>query len=339
METKSKANFLRYSRISLGAVIALVGSLLLASCGAATNTLAPVQVTALPATTTVAATTTSATTTVAATTAPASTTVAATTAPASTTVASTTAPASTTVAATTAPATTSAATTAASYATTSAATTTGSTSTTSNAAVATGTPPTVTPPSGGATLSGKVFDRNNNKPLPGAIVVAGYQTIKRATIADSNGNYSFKGIPATKQLIVLSFLAGYTYLFQTIDVTDGQNAKLDFGVIVQADPNLVPTLSNYKISTTTAKPGDEVTFSMTVKMSPNSKVPLSNEIMAMNPSLNTSVLLTDTGGGNYVGKLKLPDNVAAGTYDWHFFATDEACREPAQFPVINLSVQ
>ncbi len=311
------------------AILIVFSGLILAGCGDATNT--PAQPTTLAAAltttavaTTVAATTTVVTTAVATTSAATTTAVPATTTavPATTTsaVITTAIPATTTSAVTTVPATTVPA------------------NTTSAAAVPTGVPPVVTPPSGGATLSGRVFDRDKKVPLPGAIVVAGYETIKRATIADSQGNYSFKGIPATKNFVVVSFLAGYTYLFQTIDLNEGQNAKLDIGIIVQPDPQMIPTLSDMKISTDTAKPGDEVTFSMTVKMSAASKVPLSNEIMVMNPSLNKSVLMQDTGGGHYVGKFQLPTDTALGVYPWTFFATDEACREPDKFPVLNLTV-
>ncbi len=188
----------------------------------------------------------------------------------------------------------------------------------------------------GSTISGRVFDRSNGQSLPGAIISIGFENLHLATVTDAAGRYSISGVPATKNLDIITFLAGYTYLLQNRDVGEGQRINLDFGIIVQPDPNLIPKISDPKISVNSAEPGQEVTFSLNVKQ--GSEVPLSPEVMVMNPVIGRSVLLKPAGGETWTGTFKIPDNLPNGNYAWTFFATDEACREPNKFPVLNLAV-
>ncbi len=188
----------------------------------------------------------------------------------------------------------------------------------------------------GSTVSGRVYNRTTGQGLPNAIVTVGYDSFKLATMTDSTGHYSIGGVPAANHLDIISFLAGYTYLLQNKDVVDGQNLNLDFGVIVQPDPDLIPTVSQPKISNVSVEPGQQVTFSLHVKA--GSEVPLSPETMAMNPILGREVLLKPAGGDLWTGTFTVPANTPEGNYAWTFFTVDEACREPVSFPVVNLNV-
>ncbi len=187
-----------------------------------------------------------------------------------------------------------------------------------------------------STISGRVFDRSNGQALGGVVVTIGYQTLQRATVSDSAGRYRFSNVPATTDLDVISFLAGYTYLLKTQNVSNGQNINLDFGIIVQPDPGLVPKLTEPKISTNSVEPGQEVTFSM--KLKAGSEAPLSPETMAINPVLGKAVLLKPMPGDLWVGTFKVPEDTPEGNYPFTLFGVDEACREPVSFPVLNLSV-
>lgn len=188
----------------------------------------------------------------------------------------------------------------------------------------------------GSTISGRVYNRNTGQGLPNAVVVAGYDSFKLAAMTDSNGHYSISDVPTATHLDIISFLAGYTYLLQNRDVAAGQNLNLDFGVIVQPDPDLIPTVSGAKLSNNSVEPGQQVTFSLTAKR--GSEVPLSPETMAMNPVLGREVLLKPAGGNLYTGTFTVPPNTPEGNYTWTLFTVDEACREPASFPTLTLNV-
>lgn len=189
--------------------------------------------------------------------------------------------------------------------------------------------------SSGGTVTGRVIDRNNGRSLPNTVMVVGWDNIQLATLTDAQGRYTFNNVPPAQKQTVIAFLAGYTYLLQEHDIVAGRTVTADFGIIPEPDPQLIPTISDPKISVGTAEPGQEVTFSMIVKA--GSAVPLSPEVMVMNPVLGKAVLLTNVGD-LWTGKFKLPDNIAPGKYDWTFFAVDWVCREPSSFPVLSLNV-
>jgi hypothetical protein len=197
-----------------------------------------------------------------------------------------------------------------------------------------GTPVAAQPATG--TVAGRVFDRRTGASLGGANVTVGNDTHQRATVAHGAGRYAFTGIAPARNLDVIAFLPGYTYLLLNRDLVAGGSVTADFGIIPEPNPELVPTIHEPRISTVSAEPGQEVVFTMRVR--PGSEVPLSPEVIVMNPALGRLVLLTPAGGDLWGGTWQVPDDLADGVYPWTFFAVDEACREPVVFPTLDLQV-
>jgi hypothetical protein len=184
-------------------------------------------------------------------------------------------------------------------------------------------------------VNGRVYDDRTGRGLSGAIVTVGYETQQLATVTGADGRYAFAAVAPAAKVDVIAFVPGYAYLLQDVAVTSGRSTGVDFGLIPEPNPDLVPTISDPKISVNSVEPGAEVTFSMRVR--PGSEVPLSPEIMVMNPVIGRLVLLT-ADGDVYRGTWRLPADLAEGIYDWTFFAVDWACREPSSFPVLKLAV-
>jgi hypothetical protein len=188
----------------------------------------------------------------------------------------------------------------------------------------------------GGSISGRVIDGLSDRPLPGSIVTLGYETLQLATVTDGAGRYRFADLPAQARVDVIAFRAGYTYLLRDHALAAGQQLTVDFSIIPEPNPGLVPTISNPLISPDQAAPGQSVTFSMDVRQ--GSEVPLSPEVIVMNPVLGRMVLLRPSGGDRWAGSFTVPRDLAPGAYEWTFFAVDQACREPVQFPVRQLTI-
>ncbi len=75
------------------------------------------------------------------------------------------------------------------------------------------------------TLSGKITDAKTNNILPGAAIFI--YSLNKGTVAQSDGNYQIKNIPAGKYLVEVSFV-GYASNAQTIEIR--QNVHYDFAL-------------------------------------------------------------------------------------------------------------
>lgn len=193
-------------------------------------------------------------------------------------------------------------------------------------------------------VAGRVYQCATQRPqcqpgagLPGTVVTLDYKGLKRAALTDANGDYRFDDVPPMARIWVIVFRAGWTYLLRNDqDVLAGRTTRVDFGLTPEADPPLVPTLSDPRISVNSAEPGQEVTFSMTFRR--GSDVPLSDEILVASPQLGRMILLDPIGNDRYSATWRVPNDLPDGIYDWHFVGTDEACREPSSFPVLQLAI-
>jgi len=77
----------------------------------------------------------------------------------------------------------------------------------------------------GNSLSGKVYDSKSNHPLPQASVYI--PDLKLGVIADSSGDYHFKGLPIGNYLVQVQYV-GFKVVTKNIAITGKAAAKLDF---------------------------------------------------------------------------------------------------------------
>jgi outer membrane receptor protein involved in Fe transport len=81
------------------------------------------------------------------------------------------------------------------------------------------------PPDTGATITGKVYDRNTGEPLEGVYVLYGKSL---GTTTDENGSYTIK--TETGKLNITFQFVGYETITRDITVTDNQFVELDIGL-------------------------------------------------------------------------------------------------------------
>lgn len=197
-------------------------------------------------------------------------------------------------------------------------------------------PPAMAQPATGSVV-GRVFDLRNNQPLANAVITLGFGTINRAVLTDSAGRYRFDAAPPTPRTDVVAFLPGYAYLLHDEPIVAGRTTTSDFGLLPEANPNLVPTISNPAMSTQSVSLGAEVTFSMTLR--PGSDIDISPEVLVASPTLGIMVPLLPVGNNVYRGSWRVPDTAAPGNHEFLFLGVDWVCREPSSFPRQSLTIE
>ncbi|PTQ99452.1 iron complex outermembrane receptor protein [Mucilaginibacter yixingensis] len=82
-------------------------------------------------------------------------------------------------------------------------------------------------------LSGKVTDSQSKQGVPGATVTIAQ--LRLTTVADVNGNYTFRSLPSKGRFLVEARSVGYKSIIKTVDVSTG--GSLDFSL----SPSIVET--------------------------------------------------------------------------------------------------
>lgn len=187
-------------------------------------------------------------------------------------------------------------------------------------------------------LEGVVLDATSGKPLSHAVVVLGWTTLKRVGETDAMGHYRIADVKPVSLVDAYGFAENYVYYHgHPIPIKAGQVTTYSFKMARQTFPRaLLPTLTGARISTTTAKVGDTVTFEAQIK--PGKQGPLSAENFALNGQLSTSVLLQHVGADLYRGTWKIPAGTKPGTYRFSFIATMENCLENAPYARLSLTI-
>ena len=187
-------------------------------------------------------------------------------------------------------------------------------------------------------LEGVVLDATSGKPVAHAVVVLGWTTLKRVGETDAMGHYRISNVKPVSLVDAYGFAENYVYYHgHPIPIKAGQVTTYSFKMARQTFPKaLLPTLTGAKISTTSAKAGDTVTFEAHIK--PGKQGPLSAENFALNGQLSTSVLLEHAGADLYRGTWTIPAGTKAGTYQFSFIATMENCLENAPYAQLSLTI-
>lgn len=199
-----------------------------------------------------------------------------------------------------------------------------------------------TPASSGSnlgTFEGVVTDATTGKPLPHVYVVLGWTTLKRVGETDASGHYRINNIKPIALTDAYGFAQGYVYYHgHPVSIKAGQVTTYSFAMPRNTfAKDLLPQLRDASLSTTTAKPGDTVTFQ--ARITPGKGGPLSAENFAVNPQLGHSVLLTRVGSKTYRGTWQIPADTKPGAYQFIYIATMENCLENAPYARLILKVQ
>lgn len=187
-------------------------------------------------------------------------------------------------------------------------------------------------------LDGVVTDASTGKPIPHAVVVLGWTTLKRVGETDAKGHYRIDNVKPVSLVDAYGFAEGYVYFHgRPIPIKAGKVTNYSFKMPRQTFPKaLLPALSDATISTTSAKPGDTVTFQ--ARITPGKNGPLSAENFALNGPLSHSVLLQHVGKDRYRGTWQIPAGTKPGTYQFSFIATMENCLENQTYPRLTLTI-
>lgn len=81
-------------------------------------------------------------------------------------------------------------------------------------------------------LKGKVIDKSNNEALIGATVYI--KTLNKGAVTDVNGQYEFKGIPAGKYSVEVSYIGYVKNTVKEVKVSAGMATVLDIEMLVDA---------------------------------------------------------------------------------------------------------
>jgi plastocyanin len=200
---------------------------------------------------------------------------------------------------------------------------------------------TGTPKSSGnslGALEGVVTDATSGKPVPHAMVVLGWTSLARVGETDARGHYYIANVTPVSLVDAYGFADGYVYYHgHPIPIKAGQVTSYSFQMPRNTFPKpLLPTVTGATISTTSAHPGDTVTFE--AHITPGKNGPLSAENFAMNGTLSHSVLLGHVGTDLYRGTWKIPMGTKPGSYQFSFVATMENCLENQPYPHLTLTI-
>jgi hypothetical protein len=202
--------------------------------------------------------------------------------------------------------------------------------------------PVVTKPiaGGGATgsVEGTVTDATSGKPIAHAFVVVGWTTLKRVGETDAMGHYRIDNVKPVSLTDAYGFAQGYVYYHgHPIPIKAGQVTEYTFKMPRETFPTaLLPTISGARVSATTAKAGDTLTFQATIV--PVHGGPMSAENFAFNGPLGISVLLLNVGGHTYRGTWTVPAGTKTGTYSFSFVGAMENCLENMPYPQVSLTI-
>jgi hypothetical protein len=170
-------------------------------------------------------------------------------------------------------------------------------------------------------LEGVITDASTGKPVPGALVVLGWSTLKRVGETDANAYYRIDNVPPVSLVDAYGFAEGYLYYHgHPIPIKAGQVTVYSFQLPRQTFPrDLLPVITQATISVPSAVPGTMVTFEAHITPGPNG--PLSAENFAVNARLGVSVLLLHVGNDVYRGTWQIPEGISPGSYQFHFITT------------------
>jgi sulfocyanin len=187
-------------------------------------------------------------------------------------------------------------------------------------------------------LAGVVTDASTGKPLAHVFVVLGWTTLTRVGETDATGHYRINNVSPVPAVDAYGFADGYVYYHgHPVAIKSGLVTTYSFQMPRSTFPTpLLPVLTNATISSTTAKPGDTVTFE--AHITPGKQGPLSAENFAVNPVLSHSVLLLHVGSDTYRGTWKIPAGIKPGTYVFSFIATMENCLENHPYQQVSLTI-
>ena len=188
---------------------------------------------------------------------------------------------------------------------------------------------------------GRVVDGKTGAPLKGSLVFVelcglytenpdpskGHPNYRFGTIVGDDGKFTVdvpKGAAG-----IHTFLPGYRYGFMPIDDTGASGLELKVEPLLPADQR--PVLSDFKATATAVAPGQEITFSVTVRAA-TPKDPLSEEVLLVEPTTSVARALDPPSRGvegkaypDGVWSTKLAAPTTPGTFTYHVGATTEGC--------------
>jgi len=188
-------------------------------------------------------------------------------------------------------------------------------------------------------MEGMVTDASTGKPLPHVYVVLGWTTLKRVGETDAKGHYRIDNVKPISLTDAYGFAEGYVYYHgHPVPIKAGKVTTYSFAMPRDTfAKNLLPQLTDARLSTTTAKPGATVTFQ--AHITPGKNGPLSAENFAVNSQMGHSVLLTKVGSTTYRGSWRIPTDTKPGAYQFIFIATMQNCLENAPYERLTLTVR
>lgn len=192
-----------------------------------------------------------------------------------------------------------------------------------------------------AQFRGRVVDGKTGAPLAGSLVFVelcglytenpdpskGHPNYRFGTIVGDDGYFDVD-VPRGSAGIH-TFLPGYRYGSSPIEDTGAPNLELQVEPLLPADQR--PTLTDLEATPLEAAPGQEITFSVSVRAA-TPEDPLSEEVLLLEPTSSVARALDPPSAGvpgkgfpDGVWSTKLAAPTTPGVYTYHVGATTERC--------------